>query len=421
MKNTSLSLDTNYLYEKQNHGHFIAKEIVKVEADFVAQSIAKVEENIAVAQYDFIEVLKEKSYLKSVHDVHNKLKWADYLVVVGIGGSDLGGRTIVEAFNNKDNKTKVIFTGDSTDPVSLKRTLEQINLKKTVFNIISKSGGTLETLSNYLFYKAQVKKIASDWQKHFVFTTSGVSGLLKDEAEHHKIITLPVPEKVGGRFSVLSPVGLLPALVAGVDIKDLIQGGLDFANSDETRKIAQEFARSQYELYQQGIKVCVIMTYSVQLQEFARWFRQLWAESLGKDNKGILPIKAWGPADQHSQAQFYNQGSPISSLLFIKINKREINFTLKGIDIPQAEYLEGVDFNQIINIEADASAQSLYNNGRPNATLSVEELTSYSLGELFMLFELAVVYLAQMLGVNAFDQPGVEAGKVIIKQKITKI
>lgn len=420
MKNTSLSFDTKYLYEQQNGGHFIAKEIVKVEANHVRKSIDKIEENIVVAQYDFIEVLKDDSYLKSVHNIYANLKWAEYMVVIGIGGSDLGGRTIVEAFYQKSNQMKVLFAGDSTDPVAFQRILDQIDLKKTVFNVVSKSGGTLEPLATYVFYKSQVKKMASNWAKHFVFTTSSVKGILKDEAQRHNVITLPVPEGVGGRFSVLTPVGLLPALAASVDIKALVAGALNFATNEETRKIAQELARSQYELYQQEIKISVMMTYSVQLQEFARWFRQLWAESLGKDGKGILPIKAWGPADQHSQAQFYNQGSPLQSLLFVKVNNRAINFTLKGIDVPEAEYLEGVDFNKIINIEAEATAQSIYDNDRPTAMLSVDELTPSALGELFMLFELAVVYLAEMLEVNAFDQPGVESGKIIINRKLGK-
>ncbi|MDH5532849.1 MAG: hypothetical protein OEX81_00280 [Candidatus Pacebacteria bacterium] len=420
MKNTLLSLDTKYLYENKNLGHLIANEIVKVESNHLRKSIDKIEENIAVAQYDFIEVLKEDSYIKSVQNVYENLKWAEYMVVIGIGGSDLGGRTIVEAFYKKSNQMKVLFAGDSTDPVAFQRILDQIDIKKTVFNVVSKSGGTLEPLSTYVFYKSQAKKVASNWAKHFVFTTSSVKGILKDEAGRHNVITLPVPEGVGGRFSVLTPVGLLPALAAGVDIKDLVTGALNFATNVETRKVAQKLARSQYELYQQGVKVSVMMTYSVQLQEFARWFRQLWAESLGKDGKGILPIKAWGPADQHSQVQFYNQGSPLQSILFVKIKNRKTNFTLKGIDVPEAEYLEGNDFNTIVNIEADATAQSIYDEGRPTAMLSVEELTPYALGELFMLFELAVVYLAEMLEVNAFDQPGVESGKILINQKLGK-
>ncbi|NCN87451.1 MAG: hypothetical protein GW941_00995 [Candidatus Pacebacteria bacterium] len=419
MKNTSLSFDSKYLYKGESP-LFISQKTVDSQADHIEKSISAVEDKLQKGEYGFVEVLHQDSYIKDVHNVYANMKWAEYLVVIGIGGSDLGGRTIIEAFCQKNRSIKVLFVGDSTDPVAYKRILDRIDLNKTVFNVISKSGGTLETLSSYVFFKSQVKKVTSNFAKHFVFTTSGVKGILKDEAARHSIITLTVPEEVGGRFSVLTPVGLLPALAGGVKIEEMVDSAYHFATNDTDRKIAQELARSQYELYQQGTMITVMMTYSVQLQEFSRWFRQLWAESLGKDGKGILPIKAWGPADQHSQGQFYNQGSPLQSVMFVKVKNRVVNYTLEDIDVPEAQYLEGVDFNKIINIEADASMKSIHNNGRPVSMLSIDELNEKSLGELFMLFELSVVYLAEMLGVNAFDQPGVEDGKVLINEKLGK-
>lgn len=422
MKDSSLNLDTKFLYETEGKtdGYFIKNETSQRLKSHADQSLAEIEKNISAGKYDFIEDLRDDSYLKSVKNVFSNVSWAQYMVVVGIGGSDLGGRTVIEAFMEQDSPTQVLFTGDSTDPVAFARILDKIDLSQTVFNIVSKSGGTLETLSAYAFFKAEVGKITDNWQRHFVFTTSGVSGVLKKEAQENNVITLPVPEGVGGRFSVLTPVGLLPALAVGVDIDALVAGGLDFARNEKSRELAAKFATSQYELYEQGIKISVMMVYSVQLQEFARWFRQLWAESLGKDDKGILPVKAWGPADQHSQGQFYNQGTPMQSVLFVKVENREVNFTLSDLDIDEAKYLESVDFNKIVNIECDASAESLFNHGRPSAMLSIERLDARALGELFMFFQLAVVYLAQMLGVNAFDQPGVEEGKRIMNAALGK-
>lgn len=419
MKNTSISFESKYLY-KGGSDLFISKSTIDNEADHVASSIANVEERLQRGEYGFVEVLHQDTYVKDVRNVFVNLRWAEYMVVIGIGGSDLGARTIIEAFCQKNRPIKVLFVGDSTDPVAFKRKLDAVDISKTVFNVVSKSGGTLETLSSYVFFKSQVKKQVANWSKHFVFTTSGVSGILKDEAERHNVITLPVPEEVGGRFSVLTPVGLLPALAGGVRIEEMVDSAYHFATSDKARKMAQEIARSQFELYQQGTKLSVMMTYSIQLQEFARWFRQLWAESLGKDGGGILPIKAWGPADQHSQGQFYNQGSPLQSVMFVKVKNRSVNYVLEEIDVPEAQFLEGVDFNKIVNIEADASMKSIYNNGRPVSMITINELDEKSLGELFMLFELAVVYLAEMLGVNAFDQPGVEDGKVLINEKLGK-
>lgn len=234
---------------------------------------------------------------------------------------------------------------------------------------------------------------------------------MRQEANTFSILTVPIPSTVGGRFSVLTPVGLLPALAMGVPIDEMLQGALDFAADERARKISQELAKTQFQLFQEGTKIVVMMPYSIQLEEFSRWFRQLWAESLGKHNTGILPIQARGPADQHSQGQFYNEGSRLQSLLILQIDHRTTNYELHEIDIEEMKYLEGHSFHEIINIEAVASSFSLKKNGRPSATLHLSEVTPYTFGQLFLFFELAVVYLAEMFGVNAFDQPGVEEGK----------
>lgn len=420
MNKYSLWLSTTNLYEVDKPGLFISEETVQDLGEEVTEKLAKVEKRINHAECSFIEEIAVEKYLKQVKTALDNIKWAETLVVVGIGGSDLGGRAIVEAFGEKNSPMKVLFAGDSTDPVAYRRLLDQIDLNKTVFNFVSKSGGTLETLSAYILFKNKVKKIAKNWAKHFIFTTSAKSGILKAEAERHSVMILPVSEDVGGRFSVLTPVGLLPALAAGVEIDELVAGGLEFARSPEMRQQAQALARAQYELFHQGIKVAALLTYSVQLQEFARWYRQLWAESLGKNNTGVLPVKAWGPADQHSQLQYYNEGSPLQSIWLLRVENRATNFTLTDIDVPEAKYLEGQDFNYLLKIEAEATATSLTNHGRPNATLILSELTPRSLGELFMFFELAVVYLAELFEVNCFDQPGVEESKILINQALGK-
>lgn len=420
MNNSSLSLSISSLYQSQGTGHFIKNETVVSLAEKIGSKLKDTDTKIEAKQYDFIEELSTDRYLTQVETALANLRWAETLVIVGIGGSDLGGRALIEAFSHKDMPMKVLFIGDTTDPVSLKRLLDQVNLNKTVFNVVSKSGGTLETLSTYVFFKAEVKKVTANWAKHFVFTTSSVNGILKDEAERHSVMTLSVPEGVGGRFSVLTPVGLLPALAIGVDIRKLTKSAYDFSQNLESRQLAKDLAKAYFELFEQNIKIAVMMTYSVQLQEFARWYRQLFAESLGKNNTGILPIKAWGPADQHSQLQFYNDGSPLQSILIVQVENRNVNFTLQDIDVPEAMYLEGQDFNNLINLEAEATATSLTNHGRPNALLKVSELDEKALGELFMLFELTVVYLADLFEVNGFDQPGVEESKKLVNQALIK-
>jgi glucose-6-phosphate isomerase len=237
-------------------------------------------------------------------------------------------------------------------------------------------------------------------------------GILREEADKHHIPTLAIPDDVGGRFSVQTTVGLFPAMAMGVDIEKLLEGGKDIIKNH--RDLAKQIATDQYYLYQQEIQVNILMPYSVQLEEFARWFRQLWAESLGKGGKGVLPIQARGPADQHSQVQFYTEGTLLHSLLFLRVEKRDEDFSFDEVDIAPVSYLKGHSFHEIINAEQHATALALKKAGRPNATLSVDHVDAFSLGQLFLLFELAVVYLAEMFEINAFDQPGVEEGKVMM-------
>lgn len=419
-----LFFNSDFLYQKANqtNNSLITSETVEKVHQQLQTAIQKVNQNLNQHSYGFAEVLTDDSYLKEVKNVFAQLKGAKTMVVVGIGGSDLGSRAIQQALTSDQPPMEVIFHGDSTDPVQISRLLKKINLDETVFNIVSKSGQTVETTAQYLFFKnIYQQKYAGQsgrWATHFVFTTDPKEGLLRKEANQFEILTVPIPPNVGGRFSVLTPVGLLPALAMGVDIEQLTQGARDFFQQASSLEMSQAFAGSQYQLYLQGIKVVVMMPYAIQLEEFARWFRQLWAESLGKEGKGILPIQARGPADQHSQEQFYTQGVPMQSLLYLRINQRSENYELQSIDIPEASYLEGHSFGEIINIEQQASALSLKKQGRPSATLEIQELSAYTLGQLFAFFEMAVIYLAEMLEVNAFDQPGVEQSKQIIYARL---
>jgi len=244
------------------------------------------------------------------------------------------------------------------------------------------------------------------------------SGLLQKEAATHSVLTMAIPEGVGGRFSVLTAVGLVPALALGVDGRELVAGAKAVATSPEGRALAAQLALTEYYLFLQGIKVVTIMAYATQLQELTRWFRQLWAESLGKNGLGILPVAAQGPADQHSQLQFYAEGTPLSSLLFLQLQNRATNYTLSEITMPEALYLNGKNFNDLINLEAQSTATALYEAGRSSAKLEITELNPRSLGELLMVFQLAVVYLAELLEVNAFDQPGVEVSKKLVRQAL---
>lgn len=407
-----LQYSSEFLYQSSDVSHGISDETIKSNKEHVSDAIDKVEQKISKSEYGFVNILNNKQMLKEMLTVFQSIRWAKTLVVVGIGGSDLGARAVQQALEVERAALDVFFHGDSTDPVAITRLLKQIDLEDTVFCIISKSGETIETISQYVLFKSILKQQNDEWAEHFIFITDAKKGILREEAKEHGILTLSIPDDVGGRFSVLTTVGLFPSLAMDVDIATMLEGAQQVVK--ESRAIAQQIATDQFYLAKQNTLVNILMPYSIQLEEFGRWYRQLWAESLGKDGKGVLPIQARGPADQHSQVQFYAEGSFLHSVLFLRIEQREDDYTLDTVDISAVNYLKGHSFHEIINTEQQATALSLKKLGRPTATLSLDTLDAFGLGQLFMLFELAVVYVAEMLGVNAFDQPGVEEGKVMM-------
>lgn len=413
MSAMNLQYDDAYLFGESG-GVTIKVATQQSTQDKVTAAVTAVEANVAQGSYDFISELANQSYIDQVEAVYAQLGWAQTMVIVGIGGSDLGARAIQQALEGENPPMTVLFHGDSTDPEAITRLFRKINLEKTVFVIISKSGQTVETISQYVFLKQYIQQYKQAWQQHFVFITDAKEGILRIEADQAQVLTLPIPAGVGGRFSVLTPVGLLAARAMGVSIKALVAGAAAAAADYELRAQMQKLAAGQFQLYTQGTKLVVMEPYSVQLDEFARWFRQLWAESLGKDGKGIMPIQAHGPADQHSQDQFYNQGESLQSLLYLRIEERPEHYPITAVDIADVAYLQGHTFHEIINVEQEASALALKKVGRPSAVLKIKQLNAESLGQLFMFFELGVVYLAEMMSVNAFDQPGVEEGKQMI-------
>lgn len=357
----------------------------------------------------------------------------DNLVVVGIGGSDLGARAIYQALAGKyanqlpkkKNKMKVYFLGDTTDPEPMDDLLKILNLKKTVFYIISKSGNSIEPLSTFLFLRKKViSKVGSEKHKeHFIITTNLSKGALLEIATKEDYLIAGHYDG-GGRFSVLSVNGLLPTACAGFDIKDLLNGAKVMdrlsKNNNYKKNLPFLFAALQYLAYskrQQNISV--LMPYNYNLREFGFWFRQIIAESLGKQynlnkkkvNTGITPIAALGPTDQHSQIQLYNEGPSDKIITFIKVVNSYNYFKVPRLNNTELAYLGEKRFDNILEIERWATAVSLMKNKRPNGTLILPWLNEYYLGQLFYFMEMTVVYLGELMNVNVFDQPGVEQSK----------
>ena len=357
----------------------------------------------------------------------------DTLVVLGIGGSALGNIAVQNAlrspyWNLLDNKTRKgwlrLFVFDNVDPRWAADLAAVLDLKKTVFNIISKSGTTAESLAAYfIFRKAVENKVGKQKAaRHFVVTTDAQKGYLRELATRENMQSFVVPGNVGGRFSVLTPVGLVPAALTGVDIIELLAGAKAMRarcqGGSLTSNPAAAFAAVQYLYYQKGVKMSVLMPYSQNLYSVVDWYRQLWAESLGKKvdrngravHIGPTPIKALGVTDQHSQAQLYMEGPFDKVISFISVE----DFGKKAV-IPKVDkehYLGCRTLNELLKAEEQGTRSALTKAQRPNLTLTIEDISEMTVGELFFFFEMATAYMGELLNINAFDQPGVELAKV---------
>jgi glucose-6-phosphate isomerase len=357
----------------------------------------------------------------------------DTLVVLGIGGSALGNTAVQQALKSpywnlidkKERKGSLrLFVLDNVDPRWTADLLSAVDPKKTLFNVISKSGTTAECLANYFVVREALNKKMGPKKapKHFVFTTDASRGYLRELAQKESITTFTIPTNVGGRFSVLSPVGLLSAALTGINILDLLEGAGTMlrrcSNGTLKENPAALYAAIQYLFYQKGKRLSVLMPYSQNLWSVADWYRQLWAESLGKktDRKGNVihagptPIKALGVTDQHSQAQLYMEGPYDKIISFLSVRDFGRKTAIPKID--PAHYLAGRSLNELLKAEELGTRAALTKAQRPNVTITISEISPLTLGQLFFFFEMAVAYMGELMNVNAFDQPGVELAKV---------
>lgn len=332
------------------------------------------------------------------------------LIVLGIGGSALGNITLQNALNHLYYNLKNerggprIFVLDNIDPDWTMSLSEIIDPKETLFNVITKSGTTAETLSNFFYFLKLLKANTNNWKEHLVFTTGG-KGFLREFADENNIKTYPVPEDVGGRYSVLSEVGLFPAALSGIDILALLEGASDAV---ENEHVPVNYAALQHYFYKKGKHISIFMPYSKKLESMADWFCQLWAESLGKnEHTGPTPVKALGTTDQHSQIQLYMEGPRDKVITFLNVRKGcpELQLDFEG------HFLGDKFIGKIFQAESTATIKALTEVGRPNMSFEIPEIDAYNIGELIYQLEMACCITGYMFGVNPFDQPGVELGK----------
>jgi glucose-6-phosphate isomerase len=346
---------------------------------------------------------------------------SDTFLLLGIGGSALGPRAVLEALSplhNLREKPKV-FIYDNVDPRTLKHILSVVDLRKTTVNVISKSGSTAETAAGFMILWEEMKKtVGADAAKRFVATTDPVSGNLRKIATDHGLRTLPIEKGIGGRYSVLSPVGLLPAEVIGVDSRELLRGAADMRSRCNTAELwknpAYMFGGLLYLMNADGKRnVNVLIPYADGLKFLSEWFSQLWAESLGKDGKGMTPYPSVGTTDQHSQMQLWMEGPGDKVVTFIRVDEYAADYTIPGVfgDVEGTSYLSGHRLSELIKAEEESSELALARRGHPNMTIHIPSIDAYHLGELFQFFEIATAFTGLLLGINPFNQPGVEEGK----------
>ena len=359
-------------------------------------------------------------------------------VVLGIGGSALGARTLLSAlkphFYNllsaKERRNHPrLFILDNVDPDQTRALFKLINPKKTIFNVISKSGATVETMASFSYALKLIKNaVGNHLPDHLIITTDKEKGALRKFARQERLISFEVPEGVEGRYSVLSPVGLLPAAFTGINIKALLNGAklMDskISKSAPSKNIAYITALINFlSDTRKGKNIIVMMPYSSALNDLGDWFSQLWAESLGKKYSlkgkevftGQTPISALGVTDQHSQIQLYNEGPNNKLIVFIEVGKfRNI------VKIPSAfskesnlRYLKGKTFNDLMRAEKKGTEIALTQNQRPNYTIKLPDISEETIGSLLYFWELVTAYAGKLYNVNAFNQPGVEEGKKI--------
>ncbi|HHT07164.1 MAG TPA: glucose-6-phosphate isomerase [Clostridiales bacterium] len=360
----------------------------------------------------------------------------DTFVVLGIGGSALGPIAVQQALNHLryNELTKEarggprLYVEDNIDPERMQALLDVIDLKTTCFNIITKSGATAETMSQYLIISDLLKKaVGATWHEHIVATTDSERGNLIKLAKKEGFKLFYIPASVGGRFSELSPVGLLAAAVCGIDIDALLEGAADMdkrcASDNVWENPALLEAVIQYiAMEEMGINVHVMMPYADSLKYMADWFCQLWAESLGKNvtrkgmavNVGQTPVKSLGVTDQHSQLQLYTEGPYDKIVTFLQVeNFRQTTPIPHGCEeFPDVAFLGGKSLNELLDAEYRGTQYALLRAGRMSQTIVLPEVSAHTIGQLIYFLELVTAYAGELLDIDAFNQPGVEESKI---------
>lgn len=434
-----IRLDVNHMMaDTMGMNYGISAEAVDAYAPFAKAAQEAVEKKRGTGWLGWMELpYNQAEIVDAIEKVAARVR-RDYqaFVVLGIGGSALGPIAVQQALNHlhynelpsEKRGGPKLYVEDNIDPERMAALLDVIDLHKTCFCVITKSGATAETMSQYLIVSDLLKKnVGEGWQKQIIAVTDHEKGNLIKIAKEEGFDTFYIPDGVGGRFSELCPVGLVPAAVCGIDIRAMLAGAAAMdarcKTADVWKNPALLEATLQYILMQDmDVNVQVVMPYADSLKYMADWFCQLWAESLGKNvtrkgmavNFGQTPTKSLGVTDQHSQLQLYTEGPYDKVITFLKVEKfRENTAIPHGCEqFPDVAFLGGKSHNALIEAERQGTEYALYKSGRINQTVIVPEVNAYTIGQLLCFFEMTTAYAGELLDIDAFNQPGVETSKI---------
>ncbi len=406
-----------------------SKAAFKASLEKTGPALAWLREQYQTEALELLQIPSRTDDLEAAEKLARKIgKGMKTVAVLGIGGSSLGGQALTVLSVVSDKRPFVEFH-DNPDPLTWQRTLKRLNLARTHFIAISKSGGTAETLAQVLTAEAALKKAGiANIGKHFTVITEPHQSALADFATSVGASVLDHPTGVGGRYSVLTVVGMLPAALMDLDVWALRRGAQTLLEETLAAKTPQaspvaKGAALHHALEQEGrLATTILWPYADKLAIFGGWWRQLWAESLGKDGKGSTPVSVLGPVDQHSQLQLFRDGPGHTLFTLMTVDTKG-----RGAAVPKArakslklDYLAGRTLGDIVDAEARATAQTLYKNGRPVRVIHFHRVDEYAIGALMMHFMLETIIMGRLMGVDPFDQPGVEEGKILARKYLAE-
>ncbi len=420
-----LSLDLHFCTPEGIGQTGVSRSQLKSDGAKAIEAVNEIERAHRAGTLQFLDLPQHGGLLEPTLSLANALASRfDSAVVLGIGGSSLGAKALycglthphTGLLTREQRSGARLFFPDNVDPVTLASLLDVIDLERTVFLAVTKSGGTAETWAQLMYVNERLGP--QRMQEQVIAVTDPVNGALRSLADQLGWRSLPVPKAVGGRFSVFSPVGILPAALAGIDVKSLLSGAAQMATRCRTldwdeNPAAQLATALHCHDCQRSRSTHVFMPYLDALRETADWYLQLWGESLGKSQKGPTPLRAVGATDQHSLLQLLMQGPDDKVTVFAAARH-----SLRDLTIPKSfesesevSYLGEHSMHRLLSVEQQSTAAALASVGRPSIGLEFERLTPSTLGELLMLWQATTAIAGHLYGVNAFDQPGVERTK----------